>query len=78
MSAPKGFGCRHGIEKELLPYRGIRIWQMRCGEVQCELSSQDFFLPQFINEWIDGVFDDKIDGWREIRLDVLKRARAAQ
>ena len=50
--------CGHGLKRELEPYRGVRIFLMNCGEVQCGLSESDFFgsLP-IAHEWIDAALE---------------------
>lgn len=70
--------CAHGLKGELPAYRSVRIWQMNCGEVRCSLSESDYFLPDFIQEWIDAALDGKTDGWLGLDLNELNRARKAQ
>ena len=71
--------CGHGLKRELPPYRHVRIWEMNCGEVRCSLSARDYFLPQFIREFIDAALrgDIRPNEWIALDLKALKRARAA-
>ena len=63
--------CAHGVDCELPPYKGVRRWRMLCGEVACELSTKDFFLLHFIDEWIDAALNGKTDGWAGLNLKRL-------
>jgi hypothetical protein len=74
MSVPS---CGHGVDREIEPYRGVRVWRMKCGEVACELSMRDFFQPAYIAEWIDGALDGKTDGWHSLDLKRLAELKAA-
>jgi len=69
--------CGHGVKRELQPYRGVRIWEMNCGEVRTELSRQDYFQPAFVKEWIDAAINGKIRGWSEINSKLLESIRTA-
>jgi hypothetical protein len=72
--------CGHGVKRELPAYRHVRIWQMNCGEVRCSLSERDYFLPRFINEFIDAALDskNKPDEWFELNpAEVYKAQKAA-
>jgi hypothetical protein len=51
---------------------------MKCGEVACELSLQDFFQPAYIHEWIDAALAGEIDGWLALDLKRLAAIRASQ
>ena len=70
--------CGHGFKRELPAYRGIRIFEMNCGEVRCSLSSLDYFQPNYIREWIDAAFNGQVDGWHELDRKVLVAARAGK
>lgn len=70
--------CGHGVAGEIQPYRGVRIWQMNCGEVACELSLRDFFQPAYIHEWIDAALAGETDGWVEINLERLAAIRSGK
>lgn len=65
--------CGHGVDREILPYRGVRIWRMKCGEVACELSLRDFFQPAYVHEWIDAALAGETDGWLGLDLEILAR-----
>jgi len=69
--------CGHGVAKELESHRGVQIWLMNCGEVRCSLSERDYFLPQFINEYIDAAIDgrNKPGEWLELDKKELRKVR---
>jgi hypothetical protein len=67
--------CAHGVDREILAYRGVRIWRMKCGEVACELSLRDFFQPAYIHEWIDAALAGETDGWLDLNMDRLAAVR---
>lgn len=71
--------CGHGLKRELEPYRGVRIFLMNCGEVQCGLSESDFFgsLP-IAHEWIDAALDGQTDGWHGLSKIELLKARGVR
>jgi hypothetical protein len=70
--------CGHGFKQELPAYRGVRIFEMNCGEVSCSLSLRDFFQPAYIQEWIDGaLMCEGLDKWISLDGQALERAIAA-
>ena len=79
--------CGHGFRQELLWYRGVRIFEMQCGELRCSLSSSDYFGSQGdstgsdalknLKEWIDAALLDNVDGWMEMDLEALEQAKRA-
>ena len=71
--------CGHGLKRELDPYRGVRMYLMNCGEVQCGLSESDFFgsLP-IAHEWIDAALNGETDGWHGLSKIELLKARGAK
>lgn len=76
-TAEKSAHCGHGLKGEITPYRGVRIWEMNCGEVRCELSDADYFQPEFVREWIDDALKGQTNGWHSMKPDILKRVRNA-
>lgn len=70
--------CEHGVKHEIEPYRGVRIWQMNCGEVACELSMKDFFHPAYMHEWIDAAMNGETDGWFALDYERLQTIRKSQ
>ena len=82
--------CGHGLRREMASYRGVRIFEMNCGEVRCSLSSADYFQPDYIHEWIDGALDApasndrrlkfalRKQGWSEMDMAMLKSLRKSK
>jgi hypothetical protein len=76
---PSGlYTCGHGFKLELPSYRGVRIFQMNCGEVTTSLSPRDFFQPEFVRDWIDGALKrEDLNKWQSLDRQALERAIAA-
>src|ERR1700676_269614 len=72
--------CGHGVKRELPSYRHVRIWEMNCGEVRCSLSEHDFFVPRYINEFIDAALDEKNrpDEWHSLNPAEVYKAQKAE
>jgi hypothetical protein len=81
--------CGHGFKAELPAYRGVRLFEMNCGEIRCALSECDYFGPDAakkppappldnIKEWIDAALKGDVDGWLEIDADALMAAQRSQ
>jgi hypothetical protein len=72
------YTCGHGFKAELQTYRGVRIFEMNCGEVTTSLGPRDFFTKRFVHEWIDGALDgEDLHKWISLDLEELQKARRA-
>lgn len=75
---PEQIHCGHGLKRELPHHRGVRMWEMNCGEVRTELSEQDYFGNAAIaKDWIDGeILNLEPKGnWITLDQEAVKRAR---
>ncbi len=76
--SPSIYTCGHGFKTELPSYRGVRIFQMNCGEVTTSLSARDFFQPEFIRDWIDGALArEDLHKWTSLDFAELEKVIAA-
>ena len=81
--------CGHGVKGELPPYRGVRLWEMNCGEIRCSLSDRDLFggngatqarSLEIVKEFIDAAMNSDVrpGEWLALDMYALRKAQQAE
>ena len=73
------YTCLHGLKQELPAYRGVRLFEMKCGEITSSIGPRDFFATiSFAREWIDAAIKGEFDGWISLDRRELAKVRRTQ